>query len=285
MFRAGLTEWAWKAAGGEGALPMPFPLAVEALHAGSLIVDDIEDGALTRRGDKALHERYGVPTALNAGNWLYFWPARLLGEAGLPPERELAALKRLADTQYQCHLGQGLDVSLKVQDIDQRDMVELVESKTGLKTGSLMGLTTYLGALAADADLETCGRYGTFGAALGNVLQMLDDAGSIACDDRDEKGREDLLTGTATWPWVWAAQALDARDYRDLVGLSHDVQAGRVEYTFLRQRLRNTLPGDLDTQLSKRLDVALDPMRNVVVDDAYVGAIYHEFDRMWGAYV
>ena len=60
---------------------------VELMHAGSLIVDDIEDGSEMRRGRPALHVQYGVPLALNAGNWLYFWPFELLKDAGLAAEK------------------------------------------------------------------------------------------------------------------------------------------------------------------------------------------------------
>jgi geranylgeranyl pyrophosphate synthase len=64
------------------AMPAQLPLLVEALHAGSLIVDDIEDDSKSRRGEPALHLLVGLPLALNAGNWLYFLPHRLLEELG-----------------------------------------------------------------------------------------------------------------------------------------------------------------------------------------------------------
>jgi len=38
------------------------------LHTASLIVDDIEDESLTRRGEPAAHVVFGVARALNAGN-------------------------------------------------------------------------------------------------------------------------------------------------------------------------------------------------------------------------
>jgi len=285
MIRAAMTEWAWKAAGGAGALEMAFPLAVESLHAGSLIIDDIEDEAVTRRGDAALHRRYGLATALNAGNWLYFWPARLIEEAGLPPERELAALKKLGETQYRCHLGQGLDVSLKVPDIHQVDMADLVASKTALKTGALMGLSTHFGALAAGAPDPVCQAFARFGEELGTVLQMLDDAGTIFSDSRAEKAREDLVMGTPTWPWAWAAQQLDGNSYQQLVGLSYDVQTGKLDYTFLRGRLRQCLPHDLEAQLCVGLEQALNEIGPAISNPASVEAIHREFERMCHAYV
>ncbi|MBX3179243.1 MAG: polyprenyl synthetase family protein [Candidatus Hydrogenedentes bacterium] len=285
MFRASMTEWAWRAAGGAGEMPMAFALAVEAMHAGSLIIDDIEDGATERRGDVALHLRYGVAPALNAGNWLYFWPARLIGEAGLRPDQELAALKKLAETQHRCHLGQGLDVSLKVQDIHQEDMPAVTATKTALKTGALMGLSAWLGALAAGADLETCEAYAAFGEELGGMLQILDDAGSMASGARAEKAREDLLTGAPTWPWAWAAQTLDPAAYRELVHLSQDVQGGRAETSFLRGRLRDVLPESLDADLHARLAHALTHLDNRIANPACVDALHREFERLRNSYV
>jgi geranylgeranyl pyrophosphate synthase len=284
MFRAHMAEWAWAAAGGEGELCIAIPLAVESLHAGSLIIDDIEDNAGFRRGDVALHERYGTATALNAGNWLYFWPVRLLSEAGLTPEQELGALKKLGETQHRSHLGQGLDVSLKVHDIHQEDMAGIVQSKTTLKTGALMGLSAYLGALGAGASPEAREAFARFGERLGGVLQMLDDAGSITSEDRSEKAREDLIQGTPTWPWVWAAQSLDGPTYRELVDLSHEVQAGRVDFSFLRQRLRLLLPSELPSMLRSDLEAALDELRPVIAHPTCIEIMYREFTRLEQSY-
>ena len=47
---------------------------LEALHAASLIIDDIQDDSEQRRGEPTVHRKHGMPLALNAGNWLYFWP-------------------------------------------------------------------------------------------------------------------------------------------------------------------------------------------------------------------
>ena len=43
---------------------------VEFVHTASLIHDDIEDSADTRRGKPAAHITYGLDTALNAASWL-----------------------------------------------------------------------------------------------------------------------------------------------------------------------------------------------------------------------
>ncbi len=45
-------------------------LAVEVFHKASLIHDDIEDADLFRYGRPALHQRYGIPAAINLGDYL-----------------------------------------------------------------------------------------------------------------------------------------------------------------------------------------------------------------------
>ncbi len=52
----------------------------ECIHNGALIIDDIEDDSLLRRGDTTIHLRYGVDVAINAGNTLYFLPPALVQE-------------------------------------------------------------------------------------------------------------------------------------------------------------------------------------------------------------
>lgn len=52
----------------------------EILHAGSLIVDDVEDGARLRRGGPTCHPIYGTPTAINSGTLAYFQVQFLMGQ-------------------------------------------------------------------------------------------------------------------------------------------------------------------------------------------------------------
>ena len=80
---------------------------VELIHAGFLVVDDIEDGSRIRRGKPALHIRYGLPMALNAGNWLYFWPFELIRTLELPSETTLSVYEYYHRTRLRAHFGQA----------------------------------------------------------------------------------------------------------------------------------------------------------------------------------
>ena len=94
-FRGRLVEASWHVARGRfEPVPEILPIVVEALHAGSLIVDDIEDDATERRGGPALHRMVGTPVALNAGNWLYIWPQHLLRASTSRPRSALGFARR-----------------------------------------------------------------------------------------------------------------------------------------------------------------------------------------------
>ena len=77
--------------------PLRWPALVEIIHAGSLIVDDIEDGSTQRRGAPCRPPAYGVPLALNGANWMYFWRAgdgRRRLEPATPPVRDRISARR-----------------------------------------------------------------------------------------------------------------------------------------------------------------------------------------------
>ncbi len=45
-------------------------MSIETFHKASLVHDDIEDDDPFRYGDETMHRRYGVPTAINVGDYL-----------------------------------------------------------------------------------------------------------------------------------------------------------------------------------------------------------------------
>lgn len=236
-FRGRLVELAYGAAGGAGSAPAALSHLVETLHAGSLVVDDIEDEAVERRGAPALHRVYGMERALNAGNWMYFWPAALAGESHLAPALELEVYRRMHRTLLRCHYGQALDLSLRVGDLTQAELPGAVRSTTRLKTGSLLEFAAELGALAAEASPEVVEALGRFGSDIGTGLQMLDDLSGVAGGKRREKAREDMEHGRPTWVWAWAAERLTPDDFAALQEEARRVESGRECIEALRAAL------------------------------------------------
>jgi geranylgeranyl pyrophosphate synthase len=217
-FRAELVKLGYRLAGGvDGGLPIELPLVIECLHAGSLIIDDIEDGSSQRRGAPALHHTHGFARSLNAANWLYFWPQALLARLPLTAAARLGAHERLALCLMRCHEGQALDLHVRVDRVPQRELTTVVRAISRLKTGSLMAMAAGLGAIAAEAPAAKVEAIAELGRALGVGLQMLDDLSGVLNVARRHKAIEDLRQGRATWLWSAPAEELDRRGYDALV--------------------------------------------------------------------
>jgi len=283
-FRAQLVDAAWRVAGGApGQIPKALPLVVELIHAGSLIIDDIEDGSDERRGAPALHRIYGTPAALNAGNWLYFFPLRLISRLGLDAPVELALLRRATATLARRHEGQALDLAIRVDGLSQRDILPVVIAATDLKTGSLMELAAASGAEAAGADPLVVTALAAFGRQLGIGLQMLDDVGGLLCERRCAKAVEDLCAARPTWPWAWLAEDLDQVSFAALQQQARQIQ-GEPDARRLAGAMREALAGQARLRVRSHLAKAMSALRDQVGDVPALTALEREIDRLEGAY-
>ena len=226
-FRGSLVAASWRLGGGAPhALPDELPLVLELLHAGSLIIDDIEDGSLTRRGGPALHLLCGLGVALNTGNWLYFAASSLVDELELSASIKLQILRQVRAAVLRCHHGQALDLSVKISEVDPKEIENVVGATTALKTASLLEMAATLGAVAANAPSSIVSALARFGRDLGTALQMFDDLGSVTAPERRDKGIEDLRSARPTWIWVWASKLLSEIELRRLQNELREVEQG-----------------------------------------------------------
>jgi hypothetical protein len=270
QFRARLTGFAWRIAGKTSAPPAELPCIVEALHAGSLIVDDIEDGSTERRGASALHCEYGVPRALNAGNWLYFWPAELLGRLGLSASAELALHRALGRTLRACHEGQALDLYTRVTELERAAVPAVVRTTTRLKTGKLFELAAVLGATAAGAPRALVRSLAEFGAELGTGLQMLDDAGGLLSRERRHKGHEDL--------------SIAPGEYERLRDLARKVTHRELHPEHATIELQRALGGHARRSVAEHLSATLARLEREVGSSPALVEIERELTRMQESY-
>ena len=184
---------------------------VELIHAGSLIIDDIEDGSCTRRGRPALHTRVGVPLALNAGNWLYFWGLELLRKTQLPDEQVFHLYEHSHRTLLRAHFGQAVDLSARIGTLSQCRVAAACLASMKLKTGALMGLATFLGGTIAGASERVLSSLDEFGQELGVALQMFNDLGNVIGKCDPSKRYEDLKLYRPSWVWACAADSSTPR--------------------------------------------------------------------------
>ncbi|PSQ19861.1 polyprenyl synthetase [Halobacteriales archaeon QS_8_65_32] len=115
---------------------LPYACVPEILHNGTIIVDDVEDDASLRRGEPALHLKYGTDVALNAGNAMYFLALDLLARdpADLDAETRLAAYETLLAELNRTHVGQGMDIQWHNEReirVTEDEYLEMCACKTG----------------------------------------------------------------------------------------------------------------------------------------------------------
>jgi geranylgeranyl pyrophosphate synthase len=198
-------------------------LLVEVLHSGSLIIDDIEDASVIRRGAPTLHLKYGLAVALNAGNWMYFATSRLIEKMRLTDAARLSLYQTVQHTLYEAHLGQALDVGVRIEAVNQEQIPAFVLRGLELKSGALVGLAMSLGAMVSGAPAELQNALRQFGRQLGVGLQMFDDLGNFSLAKPSTKHLEDLVLGRPSWVWAVASRLWSAEQFSIFISACADV--------------------------------------------------------------
>lgn len=284
-FRASLTTAAWSLAGGRFEdMPATIPLIVEILHAGSLIVDDVQDDSLERRGSPTLHRIVGMPLAINTGNLLYCWALDLLSQMGFAPGIELALYRRVSKAMLRCHHGQGLDLSVRITEMPPHLVPNLVKTTTQLKAGALMELAAAIGAIAGGGTREQTDAIAEFGNELGCGLQMLDDLSGVLNPKRRHKAIEDIGLARPTWPWAWLARDLDAETFGGLQDRARGVRTP-TEIEALVVEIADLVRCTCKERVHAHLTTALALLRQRCGGHPCLDVVESEIERLEKAYV
>ncbi|MBL7140847.1 MAG: polyprenyl synthetase family protein [Planctomycetes bacterium] len=158
--------------------PMPetvrrVALAVECFHKASLVHDDIEDGDQYRYGQPCLHEQFGVPVALNVGDFLLGEGYRLIAEAGFDADRTAAMLTAAAHGHRDLTIGQGAELcwARRPEPLSVAQVLDIFRRKTA----PAFEVALRLGAVAAGAGDEVWNVLHAYSEALGIAYQIADD--------------------------------------------------------------------------------------------------------------
>ncbi|MBE3069935.1 MAG: polyprenyl synthetase family protein [Planctomycetes bacterium] len=173
-------------------------LAVECFHKASLVHDDIEDDDATRYGEQTLHEQYGIPVALNVGDFLLGEGYRLIGEADFPAEPKAEMLRAAARGHRDLTIGQGSELcwARHPQPLATAEVIDIFRHKTA----PAFEVALRLGAIAGDAGEETWGVLHRYSEALGIAYQISDDL-------KDFRGEDDPSDVMAMRPSILLAIA------------------------------------------------------------------------------
>ncbi|MFJ4580072.1 polyprenyl synthetase family protein [Streptomyces echinatus] len=207
-----------EAAGADGQAGVPAAVAVELVHAFSLLHDDIMDGDATRRRRPAVWRAYGTGPAVLAGDALF---ALAVDTLAVVPEGP-GALRRLSCALADLVRGQADDLLFATRPWTGPDRVTPQEYRAMAegKTGALLGCAAALGATLGGAPQDTADALDRAGRHLGIAFQLVDDVlgiwGDPAVTGKPVGG--DLRERKKTFPVLAALGSPAARRLPALLG-------------------------------------------------------------------
>jgi geranylgeranyl pyrophosphate synthase len=166
------------ALGGAADSPIARAVAVELVHAATLIHDDFVDQDTMRRNRPAVWTLRGARRAVLLGDVIFATAIRMMTDLGRDDGGVIAdAIARVSMGAFR-------------EPLDGPEMAALMQSGGGsgslyekiiqLKTGVLFAAACELGAIAAGAGAEVRARMRSYGMRVGEAYQIADDAGDVA---------------------------------------------------------------------------------------------------------
>lgn len=166
-------------------------IATECFHKASLIHDDIEDDDDIRYGEETLHKKYGVPIALNTGDFLIGLGYQLISDSGIPQNQILKILKIVASSHTTLCQGQGMELNWirNPTPITSAQILELFARKTS----PAFNVALQIGAIIADCDELLLNALEKFSEYLGIAYQINDDIKDLHGHNNDILARRPSL--------------------------------------------------------------------------------------------
>jgi geranylgeranyl pyrophosphate synthase len=210
-WRPALMLMIYEALGGDPREIAPLAVIPEAIHNGTLAVDDVEDGSEFRRGRPCIHRIYGEDIAINMGNTMYYLPLLVLSEVAIPDEKKLKILEEYVRMMIRLSLGQAMDIAWHrgiVKEVNESQYLQM----TLFKTGALAGFAAKMAAIMADAPEERARMIQRFAELIAVAFQIQDDILNLVGDEA-KYGKEiggDITEGKRTLMVIHALRNLPA---------------------------------------------------------------------------
>lgn len=242
MMRPALMLEACRAVGGNPEQILPAVAGTEYGHTASLIHDDLIDGDGIRRGQEAVHRRFGMDYAVLGGDYLIFQTYHCFTRCaalGVPSDRVLRAIALLSTTCMDMCEGQALEAELVGNcDVTRELYLQVIHLKTATFTASAAQIGAVLGG-GTEQEITALGAYGEH---LGLAFQVIDD---LLCytehDDVIKKPAvSDLTNRRVTLPIIYALERATPAQQRWLRRLFADPQPDVSQQPALLDLLRTT---------------------------------------------
>ncbi|KAJ3052512.1 Geranylgeranyl pyrophosphate synthase [Rhizophlyctis rosea] len=181
---------------------------VEMLHTSSLLIDDVEDDSVLRRGVPVAHKIYGIPSTINCANYVYFLALQKVMSLNDP-----RAIQIFTEEMLQLHRGQGMEIYWRDTGTcpTEAEYLEMI----GNKTGGLLRLAVKLMQIACSSQND----FSNLVDILGIHFQIRDDYMNLQSSKyTDTKGfAEDLTEGKFSFPVIHCIRATS--DSRQMISI------------------------------------------------------------------
>lgn len=174
-----------KLVGGREEDTVPTAAALELLHTFTLIHDDIMDEDEERRGVPTVHTKWGVPTAIVAGDLLfakvYETITKYSDPRRVPPKRILQVLRDISEATITICEGQTLDMTFESNETVSEDAYfKMIRAKTA----ALFEVSARCGGILGGAKKDQVKNLGRFGYYSGIAFQLIDDVLGLTADEK-----------------------------------------------------------------------------------------------------
>lgn len=199
--------------GGDPEEAVSAAVGLELFHNFTLMHDDIMDNAPIRRGQSAVHAKWGANTAILSGDVLF---ALAFNQMLDVPDHALRKVLALFNrTVIEVCEGQQYDMDFERMDtVSERDYLEMIR----LKTAVLPAACLKTGAVIAGASDEEADKLYCFGEHIGLAFQLKDDWLDVYGDESvfGKKNGGDIIANKKTWLTIKAFELADATQVRVL---------------------------------------------------------------------
>ncbi len=190
-------------------------LALELIHNGTLVHDDMLDDDLYRRGKPSAQVRFGGKVAVLTGDALLSLGLKYATETG-----DMSVVEWLSETALRMVQGVALQTYYRRELVSEATYLEI----NYLKSGSLFEAAAALGGLIGSGSREDSEILADFGRSFGNAYQIRDDiCGVYSEEEDDDLSRSDILNGDVTLPFIYAldSELLADSDRERLLAVYH----------------------------------------------------------------
>jgi len=253
---------------------MPAAYAVELFHNFTLLHDDIMDEAPLRRGQPSVHTKYGVASAILAGDAMLIHTYGYLLDH-YEGETSSYLLKVFQTMAIGLCEGQQRDMDMEENEISTyAEYLEMIRGKTGVLITACLEMGAYIGGLSP----KQCAVVRQIGDLAGRAFQIQDDLldtfSTSKATGKSDYG--DIVRGKQSAPFLHALQLAEEKDcnrLKEIYALSVTDRSECIEEVLSIMRLydvEKSLSLQVETassqanKLVQRLDASADAKTNLI---------------------